>query len=671
MRAPRTFQRLPLGFLASAAAAWLGVAAGLGRPTPAHAQDGGISHFLNPPLRSVTERIEQLQRTLELEGVPVVGQTSVEIGFQHRRLASPPPVAPWVEVDLGQSRDLDWVALFPAQVDWQSLERPSYGFPKRFRVDVSDDPQFVLSQTVADWTESDFPDPGVGPVAFRAKGHRARYVRVTAPKLATENGQYFFALAELMVLEGVRNVAIHCRVNASSSVEIAPRWARANLVDGRTPVGPPIRRDVLPYDGLYMGPDPAGGLPWVVVDLGQAYPLQEVRVHAVHARIGADIPGFSFPRRFRIEASESRDFSAPRVLLDASQKDFPNPGSNPVTVPLKDPVPARFVRMHMTSELPDQGRRFGLSEMEVYSGGRNLARGAAVESVPDPSGFSARWPLSSLVDGYTSYGKILELPEWLVGWNRRRELRAEIASLSVERAKLAARAQRRLEAGGTLFAGGLLGLGGVFWWMSRRRRESDLKALRLRLARDLHDEIGSNLAGIAVLGELGANSAGAGPEQQDDWMEVQRAARQSMDSMREVLWLMDAREDAGHDFAKQLQVTAARMLAGREVVWRPIPEALPSRWGMQARRQAFLIFKEALANIVRHARATRVELSLSCGPDAVELAICDNGCGFDIGSGAGGMGLASMRERARSFRARLDIESGPGRGTRVCLRCPL
>jgi signal transduction histidine kinase len=670
MRVRHFPERFPVSFLAKAGAGFLGMVASFGCAVPARAEEGWIARLLNPPLRSVADRMSQLQRQLDADGVPVVGQTSGEIGFQHRRQAAPPPVAPWVEVDLGQSRDLDWIALFPAQVDWQSMERPSYGFPRRFRIDVSEDPQFLQSQTVADLTESDFPDPGVGPVSWSAKGLRARYVRVTVTKLANENGQYFFALAELMVLEGHRNVAIHCAVNASSSVDIGPRWSRAHLVDGRTPVGPPIRRELLPYDGLYMGPDPAGGLPWVVVDLGREYPLQEVRLHAVHARIGADIPGFNFPKRFLLEASPDREFSAPVVLLDASRADYPNPGSNPVTVPVKEAVSARFVRVRETPLLPGSGRRFGLSELEVYSGGENVARGAAVESVPDPAITSVRWPRSSLVDGYTSYGRLLDLPEWIAGWNRRRQSRFELTALAAERAQMVARTQRRLEVGGILLAGSLLGLGVGMWWWSRRRREHELKALRLRLARDLHDEIGSNLAGIAVLGELGADSNGSDPRQQEDWREVQRAARQSMDSMREVLWLMDAREDSGHDFARQLQVTAARMLAGQEVVWTPIPEVLPARWTLQRRRQAFLIFKEALANIVRHARATRVELSLICGPDAVELAIADNGCGFDVGAGAGGMGLASMRERARSCRAVLEIHSESGRGTRVCLRSP-
>lgn len=662
-------QRFLLGFLVKAAAGFLGMVVGFGCAAPARAEEGWIARFLNPPLRSVADRMSQLQRQLDAEGVTVVGQTSVEIGFQHRRLAAPPPVAPWVEVDLGRSRDLDWVALFPAQVDWQSMERPSHGFPRRFRIDVSEDPQFLQSRTVADLTESDFPDPGVGPVSWSAKGCRARYVRVTVTKLANENGQYFFALAELMVLEGHRNVAMHCAVNASSSVDIGPRWSRAHLVDGRTPVGPPIRRELLPYDGLYAGPDPAGGLPWMVVDVGRECPLQEVRLHAVHARIGADIPGFSFPKRFLLEASSNREFSEPVLLLDASRTDYPNPGSNPVTVPVKEAVYARFIRVRETPLLPGSGRRFGLSEVEVYSGGENVALGAVVESVPDPASTSVRWPRSGLVDGYTSYGRLLDLPEWIAGWNRRRQARAELAFLAAERAQIVARTQRRLEWGGVLIAVSLLGLGAGLWWWSRRRRDHELKALRLRLARDLHDEIGSNLAGIAVLGELGADSSD--PRQQEDWREVQRAARQSMDSMREVLWLMDAREDSGHDFARQLQVTAARMLAGHEVVWTPIPEVLPARWNLQRRRQAFLIFKEALANIVRHARATRVELSLICGPDSVELAIADNGCGFETGAGAGGMGLASMRERARSCRATLEIHSGPGRGTRLCLRSPL
>ena len=72
--------------------------------------------------------------------------------------------------------------------------------------DLSDDRDFVTFKTVADFTESDFPDPGVAPVAVKLSDQKARFLRLTVTKFALENGQYFFALAELMVLSDNRNI---------------------------------------------------------------------------------------------------------------------------------------------------------------------------------------------------------------------------------------------------------------------------------------------------------------------------------------------------------------------------------------------------------------------------------------------------------------------------------
>ena len=212
-------------------------------------------------------------------------------------------------------------------------------------------------------------------------------------------------------------------------------------------------------------------------------------------------------------------------------------------------------------------------------------------------------------------------------------------------------------------------------WMValRRRRARELDQLRRRLARDLHDEIGSNLAAIARLSEIGA-----GQEQvasiataAGDWNEVNRIARESMDGMREVLWLAGAREEAGPDLASHLQRLVERMLGGVEVRWTAPLDALPSNWQPSARRELFLMVKEALTNVVRHAQAPLVELGLVVDGAELRLEIRDHGRGFDPATVQGGMGLASLRERARTLGGRLVIDSTPGKGTALRFTVPV
>ena len=125
---------------------------------------------------------------------------------------------------------LDAVRLVPARpTDFP--DTPGFGFPVRFRVEASDDPTFAHAATVADQTKEDFANPGDGPVVFQPAGLKARYVRVTAKRLWKRTGDYVFALAEMEVDSGGKNVARGAAVTSLDSIE-AGRWSNRYLVDG-------------------------------------------------------------------------------------------------------------------------------------------------------------------------------------------------------------------------------------------------------------------------------------------------------------------------------------------------------------------------------------------------------------------------------------------------------
>jgi hypothetical protein len=141
----------------------------------------------------------------------------------------------WVQVDLGAARTLDRVVLQP-----QFHNDPEaggwiqgYGFPLRFRVDVSNDADFKTFTTVADRSAVDCPNPGQTPVGFDANGRPARFVRLTAMKLWLRgaNLPHVFTLAEMEVWSGGANVALKRPVTASDSVECCG-WSKAHLTDG-------------------------------------------------------------------------------------------------------------------------------------------------------------------------------------------------------------------------------------------------------------------------------------------------------------------------------------------------------------------------------------------------------------------------------------------------------
>ncbi|MEY4483970.1 MAG: hypothetical protein RL693_1422 [Verrucomicrobiota bacterium] len=640
---------------------WLGASS-----LPA-AEEGAWLRWLSPALRALDQRQTDAQKELTALGAPVIGQTVPEFGIQHTMLAKAPPVSPWVQIDLGESRRFDIVALLPAMVDFQSVMQSAYAFPLRFRLDASDEENFATFTPLMVQTEVDFAITNAAPVIVHTPQAKARYLRLTATKLAEVEGRWTFALSEMMVLGGNRNLALGAKVTHKVGTALPPRWLAQNLTDGRTPLGPPIDRSSMPeFDALFAVMPDAGSPAWMKVDLGKETSVEEVRLHPLHARQGADVPGFRFPLQFRVEIAATEDMKEATVIFDTQDNDFSNPGNNPVTLPAKG-ARGRFVRVVMLKAQKIGAQDFAISEMEVYAGDRNVARACTVTSSGDPHRNPPR-PLSDLTDGFASYGRLMELPQWLNQWERRQQLQNELAALSAQAMSLREEAWQR--ALGVLITGVTsAGLLLVVWsFRNRRRQRMDQEKFRNQLARDMHDEIGSNLAGISVISELAAQES---ISDREDWNEIHRIARETTDAMREVLWLVGARQEMGIDLMEHLKLAASRLLPNREVIWSQIATDLPTTWPVESRRQVFLFFKEALTNIVRHAKATRIELSTRVHDGIFELVIRDNGRGFDPAAATHGMGLISLKERAKTMNGTMLIDSSPDRGTTITLRVPV
>ncbi|HEV8715364.1 MAG TPA: DUF1553 domain-containing protein [Candidatus Binatia bacterium] len=180
-----------------------------------------------PELRQLDERLHKLQQDLGREK-QAPQSPSNSLGYQSQ-VSSPYVKSKWVQVDFGKSLPLDQVYLVPVQ----HAEVSGFGFPTRFRVDLSNDPLFGSCHTLADHSTTALPNPGAAPFAIQNAGHSGRYLRVTAFDSADKESSYwFFALAEVLAFSGEKNVAAGSKVTSLDSVENRPQWGRANLVDG-------------------------------------------------------------------------------------------------------------------------------------------------------------------------------------------------------------------------------------------------------------------------------------------------------------------------------------------------------------------------------------------------------------------------------------------------------
>ncbi len=182
-----------------------------------------------PEVQSLDARMKALKEQVALISLAAEAEKSSGNGY-HSAIEKTPDVAKWVQLDLGAELEIDEVRLVPARpIDFP--DTPGFGFPVRFRVEISGEPAFESGQTIADYSERDFKNAGDNAVSFSANRKRARFVRVTATRLWERTRDYVFALAELQVLASGTNAALHSTVSALDSIE-AGYWSKKHLVDG-------------------------------------------------------------------------------------------------------------------------------------------------------------------------------------------------------------------------------------------------------------------------------------------------------------------------------------------------------------------------------------------------------------------------------------------------------
>jgi hypothetical protein len=194
--------------------------------------DGEIKALNERSAKADTRRITLIGKLIEelKQGPEAVERP--EFGY-HSAISKNQMTMKWAQVDLGAPRELTEVVLTGCHDTYNNIGA-GFGFPIRFKVELSDDPKFAQGViTVADFTAADTPNPGVRPQRFALAKQRGRYLRVTATKLAPRKNDYIFALAELQAIDTKgRNVALGAQVTSLDSIEAAPRWGRLNLTDG-------------------------------------------------------------------------------------------------------------------------------------------------------------------------------------------------------------------------------------------------------------------------------------------------------------------------------------------------------------------------------------------------------------------------------------------------------
>lgn len=207
----------------------------------------------------------------------------------------------------------------------------------------------------------------------------------------------------------------------------------------------------------------------------------------------------------------------------------------------------------------------------------------------------------------------------------------------------------------------------------RVRRLLALERIRRRIAMDLHDDLGSGLAQVAVLSEAAKRRVEA--ERVGALDGIAQVARRLRASLGDIVWAVDPARDTVPELVHRLRDLAVSLFPPDAVHMRfhaPADAAVASvRMKPDRRRNLFLLAKEAFTNCARHAHATTVTIEIEVDQRVLRLRVTDDGVGFAAPAGGSGRGLGSMQARAAELGGSLRIDSAPGRGTVVALEAPL
>jgi signal transduction histidine kinase len=231
-----------------------------------------------------------------------------------------------------------------------------------------------------------------------------------------------------------------------------------------------------------------------------------------------------------------------------------------------------------------------------------------------------------------------------------------------------------------LLGGALAGLLRFTWNRKIQQRLSLLeqqKALeteRLRISRDIHDDLGARLTEILLLSDLTRRKQSDPGEMERHADKLSSAARDLVRNLDTIVWAVNPKNDSLDKLATYIYQYVEKYLEMTSIRCRfNVPDELPNcRLSSETRHNLFLVVKEALNNAVKHSGASEIGIGLQVGDSTLRISIEDNGRGFSpAASASAGNGLQNMERRMRDIGGRFELTSQPGHGTTIQVQLPI
>ncbi len=209
---------------------------------------------------------------------------------------------------------------------------------------------------------------------------------------------------------------------------------------------------------------------------------------------------------------------------------------------------------------------------------------------------------------------------------------------------------------------------------ARYRRKIETEKVRSRIAKDLHDDMGSTLSTINILSEMAKKKIDTDiPTTKKFIHQISDNSNRIMESMDDIVWNIDTANDSMETLLSRMRAFAGSLLEARDITYNlKEDESIKNiKLELGRRHDFFMIFKEAINNLAKYSECKKVTIEILLKKNTLMLLITDDGKGFENNLQLDGNGLMNMQQRAAALKGVLKIQSKINEGTKVELKIPV
>jgi signal transduction histidine kinase len=205
--------------------------------------------------------------------------------------------------------------------------------------------------------------------------------------------------------------------------------------------------------------------------------------------------------------------------------------------------------------------------------------------------------------------------------------------------------------------------------MIEMRHQRALEQDRLRIAQDIHDDLGARVTQISLISAVAQKKA-IQDDARTDFDRISRLCREIVSAMYDTIWAVNPENDNLDELVNHVCQKAHEMCQQAQIRCRLDIGELPQQTPLssQTRHNFMMTVKEAIHNVIKHSRATEVTVRVVVDGKLLDISITDNGCGFQFAAASMGNGLVNMNRRIRDIGGSCQVDSRPGEGASVRLR---